>query len=226
MGMAQASSGHMKSLKGRLAHLFPSHLVGSCQALSSSTTSLTRALRGQPPRCEPWRSRFEHGRWSPRRGASRPRTGTSSVALKRTWTPETLSWRPRNWPSSSARSFPWGRHWVPRRSTKGHVLERIQVEGRGFSLLSAFSSGERGRFGGFWRGRKLFVSNLRSKDGRRLEPKLTMLDSTGKRWMTLTKRDFEQIMKCLEPIRHLFIYLKRGNIMFDDLLFNYSSKIR
>lgn len=46
-----------------------------------------------------------------------------------------------------------------------------------------------------FRGRKLFVSNLRSKDGRRLEPKLTMLDSTGKRWMTLTKRDFEQLMK-------------------------------
>ncbi|CAE7630705.1 PTAC2 [Symbiodinium sp. CCMP2456] len=43
-------------------------------------------------------------------------------------------------------------------------------------------------------GRKVYVSNLRSKDGRTRVPKLTITDSTGQKFMTLTKRDFEQLM--------------------------------
>ncbi|CAE7430674.1 unnamed protein product [Symbiodinium sp. CCMP2592] len=43
-------------------------------------------------------------------------------------------------------------------------------------------------------GRKVYVSNLRSKDGRTRVPKLTITDSTGQTFMTLTKRDFEQLM--------------------------------
>ena len=43
-------------------------------------------------------------------------------------------------------------------------------------------------------GRKVFVSNLRCKDGRRRIPKLTITDSAGQRFLTLTKRDFEQLM--------------------------------
>ena len=33
-----------------------------------------------------------------------------------------------------------------------------------------------------WRGRKIYVSNLRSKDGRKRVPKLTILDSEGNKW--------------------------------------------
>ena len=36
--------------------------------------------------------------------------------------------------------------------------------------------------GPWFRGRKIYVSNLRSKDGRKRVPKLTILDSEGSRW--------------------------------------------
>ncbi|CAJ1371668.1 unnamed protein product [Effrenium voratum] len=58
-------------------------------------------------------------------------------------------------------------------------------------------------------GRKVFVSNLRSKDGRELVPKLTILDSSGVKWMTLTKRDFEQIIKWKDEINQEIIRFKK-----------------
>ncbi|CAK9000654.1 unnamed protein product [Durusdinium trenchii] len=59
-------------------------------------------------------------------------------------------------------------------------------------------------------GREVYVSNLRSRDGRQRVPKLTILDSSGKSWMTLSKEDFEYIMKRKDDInKELIRYEKR-----------------
>eukprot|EP00435_Cladocopium_sp_Y103_P029095 s2736_g7.t1 len=59
-------------------------------------------------------------------------------------------------------------------------------------------------------GRKIYVSNLRSKDGRKRVPKLTILDSEGTKWMTLTKADVEQIMKWKDELnKELIKYQKK-----------------
>lgn len=59
-------------------------------------------------------------------------------------------------------------------------------------------------------GRKIYVSNLRSKDGRKRVPKLTILDSEGNKWITLTKADVEQIMKWKDELnKELIRYQKK-----------------
>ncbi|CAE7767319.1 PTAC2 [Symbiodinium necroappetens] len=56
-------------------------------------------------------------------------------------------------------------------------------------------------------GRKVYVSNLRSKDGRTRVPKLTITDSTGQKFMTLTKRDFEQLMSWKPEIQQDLLFV-------------------
>mmetsp|Transcript_41006 Transcript_41006/g.76241 ORF Transcript_41006/g.76241 Transcript_41006/m.76241 type:complete len:149 (+) Transcript_41006:44-490(+) len=58
-------------------------------------------------------------------------------------------------------------------------------------------------------GRKIFVSNLRSKDGRKRVPKLTITDSSGVKFMTLSKRDFEQLMSWKEEITQELVKFDR-----------------
>ncbi|CAE8641112.1 unnamed protein product [Polarella glacialis] len=50
-------------------------------------------------------------------------------------------------------------------------------------------------------GRKVYVSNLRQKDGRTRVPKLTITDSSGAKWMTLSEADFEEIVKLMPKIK-------------------------
>ncbi|CAK0793094.1 unnamed protein product, partial [Prorocentrum cordatum] len=49
--------------------------------------------------------------------------------------------------------------------------------------------------------RKVLVSNFRSGDGLRRVPKLMIKDSTGRRFMTLTEKDFKAIVANLPKIK-------------------------
>merc|ERR1712039_75955 len=59
-------------------------------------------------------------------------------------------------------------------------------------------------------GRKVVVSNFRSRDGLSQVPKLMITDSTGHKFMTLTEEDFDAIVENLPKIKsELFRYAKK-----------------
>eukprot|EP00747_Dinoflagellata_sp_TGD_P185746 gnl/TRDRNA2_/TRDRNA2_42447_c0_seq1.p1 gnl/TRDRNA2_/TRDRNA2_42447_c0~~gnl/TRDRNA2_/TRDRNA2_42447_c0_seq1.p1 ORF type:complete len:166 (+),score=18.13 gnl/TRDRNA2_/TRDRNA2_42447_c0_seq1:74-499(+) len=49
--------------------------------------------------------------------------------------------------------------------------------------------------------RKIFVANFRSQDGSRRVPKIQINDSTDRKIMTITEKDFEEIVKNLPKIK-------------------------
>mmetsp|Transcript_45586 Transcript_45586/g.90391 ORF Transcript_45586/g.90391 Transcript_45586/m.90391 type:complete len:145 (+) Transcript_45586:47-481(+) len=58
-------------------------------------------------------------------------------------------------------------------------------------------------------GRKLYVGNLRSADGHKRVPKLVILDSSGKKWMSLSEEDFKHIEKELPRIKDEIIKYRK-----------------
>eukprot|EP00930_Biecheleria_cincta_P076873 TRINITY_DN64100_c0_g1_i1.p1 TRINITY_DN64100_c0_g1~~TRINITY_DN64100_c0_g1_i1.p1 ORF type:complete len:147 (+),score=25.60 TRINITY_DN64100_c0_g1_i1:20-460(+) len=84
-----------------------------------------------------------------------------------------------------------------------------EIERRDQALADARAAYEKSRGAGATLGlpmnRKLYVANLRSKDGRSRVPKLTITDSSGAKWMTLSEADFEAFVKFMPKIKEEII---------------------